>query len=126
MRSYNTCRPAKALHETSHARWNKRARSWALVVSVAKWCSTSGASGVSKSASAGSAIRLLVPSNWIISIILGYIARPNNARPACRGALAGDIMPHWLGAASASAAQAGQQRVAVGDQLRHVLVHVGE
>ena len=30
IRSYNTCRPAKALQETSHARWNNRARSRAV------------------------------------------------------------------------------------------------
>src|SRR4029434_5607000 len=96
IRSYNTCRPAKALHETSHARWNNHARSRAVAVSVARYWSTAGARGVSKSASVGSAIRLLVPSSWMISTIRGYTVRPNKVRPACRGAVAGD-MP-WGGA----------------------------
>jgi hypothetical protein len=61
--------------------------------------------GSRNSASAGRAMRLLVPNRWIISTILGYTVRPNKARPAWRGTAAGDMIPHWLEAASTSAAR---------------------
>jgi len=45
MRSYNTWRPLKELHDTSQTRWNSLARSRALVVSVARCWFNSDASG---------------------------------------------------------------------------------
>jgi len=75
-----------------------------VAVSVARYCSISGASGPLKSASVGVIMKLLEPKSCRISTILGY-AVMKRLRVLSAGSAAGHMTPHSSSSASASAAR---------------------